>query len=85
MICDGSFNDTREASMVSNDFYNAITAIGKEHPTETLSLIKNQVDHNNIRYRRVMNLVYDQTYSIQYMSSDKEYTIPEIERIVFVE
>ena len=85
MICDGSFNDTREASMVSNDFYNAITAIGKEHPTETLSLIKNQVDHNNIRYRRVMNLVYNQTYSIQYMSSDKEYTIPEIERIVFVE
>lgn len=85
MISDGSFNDTRKASMVSNDFYNAITAIGKEHPTETLSLIKNQVDHNNIRYRRVMNLVYDQTYSIQYMSSDKEYTIPEIERIVFVE
>ena len=84
MICDGSFNDTREASMVSNDFYNAITAIGKEHPLETLSIIKNQIGKNNIRYRRVMNLVYDQTYSIQYMSSDKEYTIPEIEQIVFV-
>ena len=84
MICDGSFIDKHEASMVSNDFYNAIIAIGKEYPAETLSLVKNQVDHNNIRYRRVMNLVYDQTYSIQYMSSDKEYTIPEIEQIVFV-
>ena len=84
MICDGSFIDTREASMVSNDFYNAITAIGKEHPTETLSIIKDQIGHDNIRYRRVMNLVYDQTYSIQYMSSDKEYTIHEIEQIVFV-
>ena len=83
MICNGSFNDSREASMVSNDFYNAINAIGKEYPTETLSIIKNQLGNDNIQYRRVMNLVYDQTYSIQYMSSDKEYTIPEIEQIVF--
>lgn len=83
MICDGSFNDTREASMILNDFYNAITTIGKEHPAETLSIIKNRVGHGNIRYRRAMNLVYDQTYRIQYMSSDREYTIPEIEQIVF--
>ena len=83
MISDGSFNDTRKASMVSNDFYNAITAIGKEHPSETLDTIKNRRTHDNAQYRRVMNLVYDQAYTIQYMSSDREYTIPEIEQIVF--
>lgn len=81
--CNHSFYEPTEISVFSNHLYKTISEIGKLHPCETLEIINGLLHHKNKEYRRMVNLLYDNTYRIIYKSSDKEYTISEIDQIVF--
>ena len=61
----------------------AFINISKTNPEKAIDLLKIHLSSGNIRFRREANLLYDKTYCDLYEKTNKEFSVEEIEQVVF--
>ena len=83
LICEDQFIQSRPYSSIFTEAEKAFINISKTNPEKAIDLLKIHLSSGNIRFRREANLLYDKTYCDLYEKTNKEFSVEEIEQVVF--
>lgn len=83
LICEDQFIQSRPYSSIFTETEKAFINISKTNPEKAIDLLKIHLSSGNIRFRREANLLYDKTYCDLYEKTNKEFSVEEIEQVVF--
>lgn len=83
LICEDQFIQSRPYSSIFTETEKALINISKTNPEKAIDLLKIHLSSGNIRFRREANLLYDKTYCDLYEKTNKEFSVEEIEQVVF--
>lgn len=83
LICEDQFIKTRPYSSIFTETEKAYINISKSNPEKAIELLKIHLYDDDIRFRREANLLYDKIYCDLYEKTNKEFSVEEIEQVVF--